>query len=495
VAQYDYTAWAARQPDLGAEIKRGWNEGLHEQAGAAARKGDYSTAFDFAARVDPNSDIAQGYRKAQMGQRVAGAIGDGNYDDVIAAGREFGDANLAATGAKLRDDDKTKREKDATVSLYGTLQRAAAAQDPAQRMALWAAFRSQVKGHAKPMGFDPAAVDEWPDDLSPEMARAFGSEFEARLAKLGVQLPKAEKKQLMQVDLGDRIAFLDPDTRTIVGSEKKGNDPNKRSDAEGYYVPRGALAPSSAAFPGAPAAPGAEPQAGPKPRPAYGPTAYELPDGSVVEIYRDARGQPRIGKTFVAAAPNPEAPADQRARIMLGFMPSVDAVQKMETLEKQTAGGRGPFNTPLGQSAGPVLASGIPVVGKSLAKVSGSDGYKQYVSASKTFEQSMLPVFSGAAVTESEGERFVLAQLPSLGDSPVLLKDKARRRRQIVNVAAVMLGATVPFPEEGIPDIPLKPLALEALQKRGVVMGAGVAAPAPGAPGAPGAKPDPFGIR
>lgn len=38
---------------------------------------------------------------------------------------------------------------------------------------------------------------------------------------------------------------------------------------------------------------------GPTPMPEYGPNAYKLANGSIVEIYRDKQGQPRIGKTLV----------------------------------------------------------------------------------------------------------------------------------------------------------------------------------------------------
>lgn len=38
---------------------------------------------------------------------------------------------------------------------------------------------------------------------------------------------------------------------------------------------------------------------GPTPMPEYGPNAFKLANGSIVEIYKDKQGQPRIGKTLV----------------------------------------------------------------------------------------------------------------------------------------------------------------------------------------------------
>lgn len=64
----------------------------------------------------------------------------------------------------------------------------------------------------------------------------------------------------------------------------------------------------------------------------------------------------------------------------------------------------------------------------------------------------MLPILSGAAVTESEAQRVVRAVLPRQGDSQAVLAEKARRRRQMLNGAALIGGRQLPYPEETVAD-------------------------------------------
>ena len=64
----------------------------------------------------------------------------------------------------------------------------------------------------------------------------------------------------------------------------------------------------------------------------------------------------------------------------------------------------------------------------------------------------MLPILSGAAVTESEAQRIVRAALPRFGDDQETLAAKARQRRQMLNGAALIGGRQPPYPQDSIPD-------------------------------------------
>jgi len=71
----------------------------------------------------------------------------------------------------------------------------------------------------------------------------------------------------------------------------------------------------------------------------------------------------------------------------------------------------------------------------------------------------MLPILSGAAVTESEAKRMIRAALPQMGDSVETLREKARRRQQMLNGAARGINAPTPFPESAAQRMGRQPSA------------------------------------
>jgi len=89
-----------------------------------------------------------------------------------------------------------------------------------------------------------------------------------------------------------------------------------------------------------------------------------------------------------------------------------------------------------------------------LAKTVGGQDYQDYEQAAKTFEAAMLPIISGAAVTESEARRQIRANLPEFGDTPQTLSRKATNRAMMLNAAADLLGVPRPFPKVGTMDLP-----------------------------------------
>lgn len=147
-------------------------------------------------------------------------------------------------------------------------------------------------------------------------------------------------------------------------------------------------------------------------------------------------------------------PADQRARVAIQYEPALEATRLLEQLETDAVRRQGSHgsSTPLGQDWGARMLEAVPFDGGSAARAVGGADYGRYVSASRAFEAAMLPILSGAAVTESEAVRIVRSTIPQLNDSREVLADKARRRRQMLNGAALIGGRDAPYPADGVPD-------------------------------------------
>lgn len=168
--------------------------------------------------------------------------------------------------------------------------------------------------------------------------------------------------------------------------------------------------------------------------------------------------------------------ANIRGRVALGLPPSVEAERSLSGAE---SGGN-----PLMRDWG---ASALSAIGwDGAARVVGGDDYQSYKQAAKTFESSLMPIFSGSAVTPSEAERFISANLPQATDAPKTLAAKSRNRRMILNAAAEIAGKPIPFPD--VPswgsDRPRAPSTrkMGADRKRDIERAA-TAAPAKPAPG------------
>ncbi len=141
------------------------------------------------------------------------------------------------------------------------------------------------------------------------------------------------------------------------------------------------------------------------------------------------------------------AGAEQRGRIVLSF-PNI--IQSLEDLDKiENAANAQGGATPFGRDWGARMLEAVPFDGGSAARVAGGEDYTQYEAAIRTFEQSIMPAFSGSAVTESEAQRFVRANNPRFGDNPAVLQKKAENRKRITNSAAVIIGEQPPYPEVG----------------------------------------------
>lgn len=172
--------------------------------------------------------------------------------------------------------------------------------------------------------------------------------------------------------------------------------------------------------------------AGTKPRAEYGAGAYETPDGAILKPGKSGNVQVLRGAQTAAA--------EARTRLELGFDPIFAAQKQMERAER---GGVNPYNRDWGAR----MAEAIPFDGGAAARVIGGDDYQRYEQANRTFESAILPIFSGAAVTESEAKRFVRANLPQIGDTPQTLAAKSKNRQRLINAAARLTGREQPYPE------------------------------------------------
>lgn len=138
--------------------------------------------------------------------------------------------------------------------------------------------------------------------------------------------------------------------------------------------------------------------------------------------------------------------ASQRGRLAMGMGPMVQAQEDMTAAERsgnplQKDWGATVLGS-IGLNAGPVQWQPFD----DIAKAWGGNDYQGYVQAAKAFESQLMPIMSGAAVSPSEAQRQIRAALPELGDSPEILEKKSRTRQMMLNGAAKMMAAQLPYP-------------------------------------------------
>ncbi len=180
---------------------------------------------------------------------------------------------------------------------------------------------------------------------------------------------------------------------------------------------------------------------------------YRGPDGST---YQQGRGGAMVERSGAAADPAAGghsatglAGADARTRLALGLGPMVEAEGRMREAER----GGYSYNDDWGAR----LLEAVPLDGGGVARLAGGPDYQRYDQAARTFEAAVMPIMSGAAVTSSEAQRQIRANLPQLGDSPEILQTKARNRAMMINATAQLVGQDMPFPDVGIWGGPAKP--------------------------------------
>ena len=119
-----------------------------------------------------------------------------------------------------------------------------------------------------------------------------------------------------------------------------------------------------------------------------------------------------------------EFSAEAKNRAALG-LPGVIAAN--DTLEKLFSEGVRLGGNTRDQAAN--VARAVPFDGGFVERLVGSEDRNRLVQASSTIESTLLPIFSGAAVTIPEAQRLIRAALPQPGDGDAVLIAKQKQRR------------------------------------------------------------------
>lgn len=222
----------------------------------------------------------------------------------------------------------------------------------------------------------------------------------------------------------------------------------------------------------------------------YGAGARRLPNG-VIERVGPQGGVSRIAAANGGAESSPMVGADARARFMIGADPLQAAQGAMATEE---ASGENPLNRDWGAS----ILGGIDLnPGKEvwnpfdpIARAWGGQDFQNYRQAMATYEASLMPIQSGAAVSPSEARRQIRADLPEMGDTPETLRRKAQNRMSRINAVFQGIGRDPPYTAEMIAGAtPEAGLEEDVLGAVSAVTTDGAGAP-PAGPAGPGAGPD-----
>lgn len=392
---------------------------------------------------------------AQMGEhygqmrRDREAFQDNGLEGVAQAAGRTGDMESYRATRRFQNEEQENAfnwfEKNAPYA-RNVLRYARSLQDPQQRSAFLQSQRQRFEG----MGFQPDQIDQAITALSdPNTAEQAFSSYDAAFSQHEdpewrlATVPTADGNGVEQ-----RAVALGPNGEILRGEGSMPVPPGEihsfgsgglyRSNPNsetGYDIIR---EPRSVSVGGS--SNGGYRVLSPEEAQAMG-----LPEG------RTYQESPRGQITTVGGTSPMLGGADQRGRIALSFSNIVEAQDALARMEQEAVRRQGTHgsDTPLGQDWGARIAEAIPWDGGSIARQIGGTDYQQYEAASRMFEQSVMPIFSGSAVTESEAQRFVRANLPRMNDSRETLQTKARNRARIINAAAVIMGAEPPYPDAG----------------------------------------------
>ena len=367
----------------------------------------------------------------------AQAFQTGGYDAVEQAAGARGDLPTAMTTRRFQDDQHQQAfqwfEQNAPYA-RNVLRRARSIQDPQQRGAWLQSQRQRFEG----MGFQPDQIDQAIQALTnPETADEAFQSYDAAFSQHNdpnwtlATVPTENGQGVEQ-----RMIAADPTTGAIQRGE--GSIPVPRGEVQSFG--------SGGLYRENPNAPnGIEIIREPRSVAASGggaraPSGYRwTADGTLEPIPGGPARDPML------------AGAEQRGRLVLTFPNIIQAQEDLASLETNAVRRQGTHgsDTPLGQDWLARMAEAVPFDGGSAARMIGGEDYQAYETASRTFEQSVMPIFSGSAVTESEAVRFVRSNLPRMGDDRATLQRKAQNRARIINAAATILGEQPPYPEAG----------------------------------------------
>jgi hypothetical protein len=118
--------------------------------------------------------------------------------------------------------------------------------------------------------------------------------------------------------------------------------------------------------------------------------------------------------------------AEARARVATNLPTLVGAFDNMRGLIGEGVSFRGGADaTEIGRNVGATIAEQfIPVIGDDIGRSLGSADRTRLRQAADAYEAALLPIMSGAAVTDTEARRTIRGSIPAPGDSPEILAIK-----------------------------------------------------------------------
>jgi hypothetical protein len=379
-------------------------EAAMKQFGNALANNDYGGAAKLGFQISPELGMqAQQYGDSRnalaLRKDIGGMIGAGDRQGAAAkaygAGEfEMGaniDAQIAQMTQKQREDALFLSEElgNAALTLQGIT-------DPQQRAAQW----QQMQGRfVNDFGMDPAAFAEFNpmDDMALQRAIGEAQTFSDRLA--GQRADAAAKTDQERFDLGYGL-----DLRRVQLAEKEAADA-----AEARRL--AAQAPADR--------PMKEDQNG----------VLRYLDGAKEPVFPDVTTKPE--------APKPLIGSEAMARVTAGLPNAIQAVEDLDRLVFRSKA------TPLSAEGydpasdwGAATIEAIPDWGllKGVARTVGGEDYQLFKDSYGSFEAAMLPIISGAAITESEGLRQMRALEIKPGDS------EQTKTRKIAGMRAMVQG-------------------------------------------------------
>lgn len=141
------------------------------------------------------------------------------------------------------------------------------------------------------------------------------------------------------------------------------------------------------------------------------------------------------------------AGAEQRGRIVMSLPNVLAGLTAMTEIEERLG-----YN-PYSDNEAAYWTGRIPGANPIEQNMTGDNpDYQAYNQAASTLEQSFVPMFAGAATTESEARRYVRANSPVLGDTIETLRSKRQNLQRLANQAAVIINQPPPYPQAGSLD-------------------------------------------
>jgi hypothetical protein len=192
------------------------------------------------------------------------------------------------------------------------------------------------------------------------------------------------------------------------------------------------------------------------------------PVGTVSQGFRFNGGDPANPASWTRAGGSKNDPSDpnaikagaeQRGRANLSLDPAITAMRATIDFEENDRDKRrirkvpnNPFSDEPYAYAEYTKAAGQddtgPLKRQAFSAMAGPD-FNEEMNAYKQLESSLMPMFAGSAVTLSEAQRFLQANIPQPEDTANTIRAKRLARKQLVNGAASMVNAPPPFPEVG----------------------------------------------